>query len=123
MMKRVGSLVKAAFVVGLALVLVGLAAVPSPASVRGHVVIGVGPVWWGPYPYWWEPYPYWWYHRPYAYYPPPVIVQEPPVYIQRPSPPAPPDGPYWYYCESAQAYYPTVLRCPEPWIKVPPRSP
>jgi len=29
---------------------------------------------------------------------------------------------YWYYCSSARAYYPTVPRCPEPWIKVPPRA-
>lgn len=27
---------------------------------------------------------------------------------------------YWYYCSSAQAYYPTVPSCPEPWVKVPP---
>jgi hypothetical protein len=29
---------------------------------------------------------------------------------------------YWYYCASAGAYYPTAPTCPEPWIKVPPRS-
>jgi hypothetical protein len=29
---------------------------------------------------------------------------------------------YWYYCSSAQAYYPTVPSCPEPWVKVPPRA-
>jgi hypothetical protein len=29
---------------------------------------------------------------------------------------------YWYYCPSARAYYPTVSTCPEPWVKVPPRS-
>lgn len=29
---------------------------------------------------------------------------------------------YWYYCQSARAYYPTVPGCPEPWIKVPPRA-
>ena len=33
----------------------------------------------------------------------------------------PPES-YWYYCPSAGAYYPTVPACPEPWIKVPPRS-
>jgi hypothetical protein len=27
---------------------------------------------------------------------------------------------YWYYCESAKEYYPTVQQCPEDWIKVPP---
>jgi hypothetical protein len=29
---------------------------------------------------------------------------------------------YWYYCSSARAYYPTVSTCPEPWVKVPPRT-
>jgi len=29
---------------------------------------------------------------------------------------------YWYYCPSVRAYYPTVPTCPEPWVKVPPRS-
>lgn len=29
---------------------------------------------------------------------------------------------YWYYCTSARAYYPTVPTCPEPWVKVPPRT-
>jgi hypothetical protein len=54
--------------------------------------------------FWWEPY---WFYAP-----PPVIVQEPPVYVQ-PSEPL-----YWYYCQSAQAYYPYVSSCPEPWIAV-----
>ena len=29
---------------------------------------------------------------------------------------------YWYYCSSARAYYPRVPTCPEPWVKVPPRT-
>jgi Protein of unknown function (DUF3300) len=33
-----------------------------------------------------------------------------------------PPASYWYYCPSARAYYPTAPTCPEPWIKVPPRS-
>ena len=33
-----------------------------------------------------------------------------------------PPEPSWYYCPSARAYYPTAPACPEPWIKVPPRS-
>ena len=33
----------------------------------------------------------------------------------------PPES-YWYYCPSARAYYPTAPACPQPWIKVPPRS-
>ncbi len=83
---------------------------------RHHVFIGVGP--W----FWWDPYPYWWYYPPPYYYTPPVVVQDPPVYIQRPAPIAPPPEAYWYYCASAQAYYPAVQSCPEPWVKVPPRS-
>jgi hypothetical protein len=27
---------------------------------------------------------------------------------------------YWYYCASAQGYYPKIQKCPEAWIKVPP---
>ena len=54
-------------------------------------------------------------------YPPSVIIQQPPVYIeQAPPAPAPPPA-YWYYCVSAQAYYPSVPTCPEDWVKVPPR--
>jgi len=66
------------------------------------VFVGVAP-WWitAPYPYW--DYPAW------AYVPPPVPA-EPPVYIQQPA--------YWYYCQSASAYYPTVQTCPEAWIVV-----
>lgn len=66
----------------------------------------------------------WWYYRPAYYYPPPVIVEEPPVYVQREPAPAPlaTAESYWYYCASAQEYYPTVQSCPEAWIKVPPRS-
>jgi len=68
------------------------------------------------------PYPWWYYPRPAYYYPPPVIVQEPPpVYVQQPPAPAPAAESYWYYCASAQGYYPTVESCPEAWIKVPPR--
>ena len=85
-------------------------------GVRTHVVIGVGPsVWWRPYPYWHYPPPY------YVYSPPPVIVQEPPVYVQQAPAPAAPPPAYWYYCQSAQGYYPSVPACPEPWVKVPPR--
>lgn len=90
---------------------------------RSSVFIGFGPsYYWGPRPYWYYPPP------PYAVYaPPPVIVQEvPPVYVQQtppppPAPPAPSAGQYWYYCQSAGGYYPTVATCPEAWVKVPPR--
>jgi hypothetical protein len=124
-----GSPWKAIAVLALASVLLTAAAPAAFAgSPRVGVSIGVGPFWWGP-PYWpyyppsryYYPYPYWdpyWY----PYWPPPVVVHEPPVYVQRPSEaPAPPDGPYWYYCASAREYYPKVGQCPEAWIKVPPR--
>jgi len=82
---------------------------------HGAVVVGVGSWWWGPG--WWG-YPYW-YPYPYGYYPPyyPTVVDEPVDYIQ--SPPQP--TAYWYYCLSAQAYYPQTPSCAEPWIQVPPR--
>ena len=89
---------------------------------------GFGP-WWGwPGPWWYGPR----YYYPYAYgypvypapvYPAPVYapyVEEPPVYIERDRAPAP--SGWWYYCESAGAYYPDVPSCPEPWTKVPPRA-
>src|SRR5262249_50826062 len=111
----------------LVLLLVGLlvlAAGPSYAW-RGHtsVFIGVGPAWWGP------AYPYWGYPPPY-YYPPPAVVieqQQPTMYVEQPQPQAPPPPPSappanWYYCSSAQGYYPNVQSCPEPWIKVPART-
>jgi len=111
-----------------------LAAGPSDAWYRGGVYVGVGP-----YPYWWYGAPYYAYPSPYyaypppytAYppsyysYPPPVAVEQPPAYIERepaPSPAAPSEPQaYWYYCASANAYYPTVPSCPEAWVRVPPR--
>jgi hypothetical protein len=75
------------------------------------VYFGVGPGWWG----WGSP---WWFPPP--YYEPRVVIQQPPVYIER-QPEQPPTAGYWYYCESAGAYYPSVSTCPEAWIRVPPR--
>jgi hypothetical protein len=82
---------------------------------RGGVFVGVGPYW--GYPYWGYPPPY------YVYPPPPVVIEQPPVYVEQqpaPVPSAPPTA-YWYYCESAKGYYPTVPSCPEEWVKVPER--
>jgi len=110
---------KSALASFLALALVLVVAAPGLAG-GGHtrVFVGVGPAfWWGP------PYPYGWYPPPYyVYAQPQVVVQEPPVYIQRePSPPpAPPAAQAdWYYCPSAEAYYPDVAMCSEAWVKVP----
>jgi len=76
-----------------------------------RVVVGFGPTfWWGP-GFWWGP--------PYAYAPPVVVLNPPPVYVA--PAPAPANG-FWYYCQSAGAYYPNVATCPEPWVQVLPRS-
>jgi hypothetical protein len=61
--------------------------------------LGLGTFWGPDWPY-------------YAY--PPVVVAPPPVVVQ-PSPPH-----YWYYCDSAKAYYPYVAQCPSGWRAVSP---
>jgi hypothetical protein len=75
----------------------------------GGAFIGIGPWWWDPF--WYYPSPYW-------YPPPSAVVDQSWGYVQRQPEPA-----YWYYCQSANAYYPSVPSCPEPWILVAPRSP
>jgi hypothetical protein len=78
----------------------------------GRVVIGGG-VFLGPYwypPYYGYPYPYY----PYYPYDPVPVASEPTSYIQQPMPT------YWYYCESAKAYYPYVRECPGGWLTVAP---
>jgi hypothetical protein len=52
-------------------------------------------------------YPY-----PDPYIPPSVVAEVPPPQ------PAPQ---YWYYCPSANGYYPYVMSCPEGWTPVAPR--
>jgi hypothetical protein len=65
---------------------------------HGRAFIGAGPLFlWGP---------------GYFYTPPPVVAA-PPVYVQ------PGSAGYWYYCPGAQAYYPNVPSCSEPWVLVP----
>ena len=79
---------------------------------RSSVVIGGG-VWLGPY---WDPY---WYPGYYPYYPYPYepvpVATEPQTYIEQPGPS------YWYYCETAKAYYPYVRECPGGWLTVTPQ--
>ena len=57
---------------------------------------------------------------------PPVVVAPPPVYVQ-PAPQVyvqpPPPQPYWYYCDSAQGYYPYIQQCPGGWQQVTPTPP
>lgn len=97
-------------VVVLALVMAGIG---SSAWAHGpRVRLGVhfgGPVW-GPV----------WYPSPY-YYPPQVIVvpppAPPPVYIEQTEAPQN----YWYFCKTAQGYYPYVKECPDGWQKVLPQ--
>src|SRR5262249_40173837 len=76
---------------------------------HGHgripVIVGLGP------PFLWA---YGWDYPPYPY-PPTVIVEPPPVYVE------PPAQKYWYYCQSARAYYPTVHGRPEGWVQVLPQ--
>ena len=65
---------------------------------HGRAFIGAGPLFlWGPR---------------YFYTPPPVVAA-PPVYVQ------PGSAGYWYYCPGAQASYPHVPSCSEPWVLVP----
>jgi hypothetical protein len=68
---------------------------PHRPAVHGRGYVGI----WAPFS--WEPY--------WAYPAPPVIAPPPAV--------SPPPS-YWYYCASAQAYYPYVSSCPEPWTLV-----
>ena len=73
--------------------------------------------------------PYWgpWYYPPPFYYPnyPPVIIErpDPPVYIEQaqPADTANAQTNYWYYCQTANGYYPYVKECPGGWLKVSPR--
>jgi hypothetical protein len=69
-------------------------------------------------PYYYPPY------SPY-YYPRTVVVpSSPPVYVEQgqvDAPPMQPQAGYWYYCRQANAYYPYVEQCAEPWERVPPR--
>jgi hypothetical protein len=107
-------------IVGLVAAFLVVPAAPSDAQHhgRGGVFIGVGPgFWWG------APYPYYWYPPPYYYPPAQIVVEQPQVYVQQAPapPPAPPTD--WYYCQSAEGYYPQVQSCPEPWVRVPARNP
>jgi len=62
--------------------------------------------------------PGWWWGSAYPVYRVPVVIQQSPlVYIQQEATPEPY---YWYYCQSAQAYYPYAQQCPGGWLKVVP---
>ena len=119
-----------ALVVFLAAGVVALAAGPGEAwhHGRAHVFVGVGvgPYYgphYGPYPYWYGPPPAYVYSPPVVVQETPVYVQQQPAYVQPPAPATPAPTAYWYYCESAKAYYPYVPSCPETWVKVAPTQP
>lgn len=98
----------------LAVVLAGMASSASAHGSRARVGVYIGGPVWGPY----------WYPSPY-YYPPQVVVlpaPQPPVYIEQQQDAGPESGQhYWYFCKSAQGYYPYVKECPGGWQKVLPQ--
>ena len=69
------------------------------------VFLGVGIPFYAYYP---APLPYYYDYAP-GYYPPPAAIPEQPG--------------YWYFCRSANAYYPYVQQCPEGWQPVVPQPP
>ena len=80
----------------------------------GHYSFWLGPLAWSSR--WYPGYPYRYRREP------TVIVEERTVYVERPATAEPAES-WWYYCESAAAYYPDVDSCPERWVKVAPRPP
>jgi hypothetical protein len=103
---------------------------------RGGVWVG-GPGWWGPG--WWGPSvwgPGWWgpgvwgpgvwstgVWGPGVWAPGVAVVQsEPRVFVERDAPAAQPQQ-WWYWCQSAQGYYPYVSTCSEGWRRVEPQVP
>jgi len=86
---------------------------PTTASARVFVGVGVGGYYPAPY---YAPYYY-----PQPYYYPPAYYYAPPPVIEQPVITAPAEN-YWYWCPSAKAYYPYVSSCPEGWQAVPATS-
>ena len=97
------------------------AAIPAIAQSRGHGGgwhggggwhhggwHGGGPGWWGFGVGTYYMSPYYYYPYPVYYYPDAVVA-----------PPGSPGTANWYFCDSAQTYYPYVRQCPEPWRVVP----
>lgn len=94
-----------------------------------------GPRYWGP-GYWGGSY----WGPGYGYWGPPAVVvipQEPQVWVENDrapaasSTPTPPVAPstnanapqWWYWCASANGYYPYVSSCAEGWQRVTPQAP
>lgn len=95
--------------------------------------VWAGPGWWGPG--WWGPGvwgPGWW--GPGVWGPGVAVVSspqfvmvpsEPRVFVERDTVPEPAAQPqqWWYWCQSAQGYYPYVSTCSEGWRRVEPQIP
>jgi hypothetical protein len=81
-----------------------------------HSIHGGRHGWWWVAGGLWYFYPSPIYPIPNPYEPPPTIIDAPPPNDELPPPPMPSN---WYYCNSAQAYYPYVESCPEGWRAVP----
>lgn len=65
------------------------------------------------------------YYSPYTYtynpYPTTVIIQQSTQPVQAPAPVVQqvPQTQYWYFCESANGYYPSAPSCQEGWKMIP----
>jgi hypothetical protein len=120
------AIMKSVKTIGIALVLLGAAAMSGTASAHGHfhhhhgahVGVFIG-----------APIVPWYYPPAYYYYTyPSVVVTEPaqpPVYIEQQTAPLSSSAlepGYWYYCHSPEGYYPYIKQCPGGWQKVPPSS-
>jgi hypothetical protein len=107
---------KTRFVVVALALMVGCAGAWARGGHGGHggarfgVGVYVGGPWWGG---WWGPS---------YYYNPPLVIQQPVVQTPTIMQTAPAAN-YWYFCRSANAYYPYVKDCPSGWEQVTPTPP
>ncbi|MGH8807121.1 MAG: hypothetical protein ACREX0_04505 [Noviherbaspirillum sp.] len=80
-------------------------------SAHVGIVVGVPLAGTWHYPY----YPY------YPYYHAPAVTYGPVYYVEQGSDQQ--TQGWWYYCTSAQGYYPYIKACPEGWQRVTPQPP
>jgi hypothetical protein len=95
---------------------------PRPGSHPGPAPHHPGPAPYHPGPGWHHPAPAphrFEHHRPFGHSH--FTIVAPPLWWEPYGAyPAPTPAPaYWYYCQSANAYYPYAPSCPEPWVVVP----
>jgi len=86
-----------------------------PFAAAATIVDGVAAVLTAPFAFPYAPYPAA-YGYPYPYWYPPAYAPPAAVYALAPEP----ARSYWYYCASAQRYYPYISTCPEGWMQVVP---